>query len=276
MSYLDRFHYQLTGLASHPKIMFLHGMMGFTANWRRIAKAFEDQYQVMVFDQRGHGRSMHPEHGYRPIDYADDVALIVSELGWKEFFLVGHSMGGRVAMTYAARNPGRVTRLVIEDIGPSPGPSGGAFIERLLNIVSVPFESKAAARLFFENRFLELLKDQPRRKELAQYLYANMTENDQKQAVWRFSESGVRETIHEGRLVDHWPDIERLTMPTLLIRGSESSDLPRLLFEEMLIRNKAMRGVEIPGAGHWVHSDQPETFISALREFFGDPSRNGT
>lgn len=249
--------------------------MGFALNFRRIAKAFETDYNVLTYDQRGHGRSFHPaedgtQGGFAPEDYANDLKLILDELGWQTITLVGHSMGGRASYSFAAHNPGRVTRLVIEDIGPKTYDSGTGvtFVEQMLDAVPVPFESKKAAREWFTSEFPKIFAKHSKRLELAEYLYANIMENDKGQAVWRFSKHGVRQSVLEGRTHERWSDIEALTMPTLVMRGEKSGDLPKDAFEKMLAMNPNIQGVEITGSGHWIHSDKPDLFIDVLRRFF--------
>lgn len=268
MSILDHFHHSITGPEQAPKLVFLHGVMGYAANWRRIAKAFEERFQVLAYDQRGHGRSFHPSSGYGPDEFAGDLEEILNALGWREVHLVGHSMGGRVAMHFAASRPKRVTRLVIEDIGPSMQQVGVSLVLRMLDAVPVPFASKRDAKQWFDTKFMEIFREERQKEGLAAYLYANLIENEQKQAVWRFSEYGVREIVAQGRTREHWDDLRSLQMPTLLVRGEFSRDLPLTVYEQVLAINGNIQGVEIPGAGHWVHSDQPEAFIQALETFF--------
>jgi pimeloyl-ACP methyl ester carboxylesterase len=269
MSHLDKFHYVVTGPESAPKIVFLHGVMGFAANWRRIAKAFEDRFQVLVFDQRGHGRSFHaPEGGYQLSNYAADLKSILDELGWQKISLVGHSMGGRVALEFVAQCPQRVTRLVVEDIGPIMQASGSSLLLRLLDSIPVPFSSKREAKVWFDTRFMELFQNERQKQGLAAYLYANLVENEKKEAVWRFSDDGVRESVAAGRDGDQWDVVRNLVMPTLFIRGEFSRDFPREIFQQVLQESSLAEGVEIQGAGHWVHSDQPEIFIRVLTQFF--------
>jgi len=261
----------LTGDPAKPKLVFLHGLMGFALNWRRIAKAFEQDFHVLAYDQRGHGRTLkRPATGYAPEDYAQDLKEILNGLGWQKITLVGHSMGGRASYSFAAHNPERVTRLVIEDIGPKSYDTGTGvtLTERMLNAVPVPFSSKREAREWFNTEFPKIFASERRKEQLAEYLYANLTENDQGQAVWRFYEPGIRESVEQGRSHERWDDIEALTMPTLVMRGEHSGDLPRPVFERMLNMNPRIQGVEILGSGHWIHSDQPELFIEALKTFF--------
>lgn len=277
MSILERFHHAITGPEGAPKLVFLHGVMGFAANWRRIAKAFEDRFQVLVFDQRGHGRSFHAEAGhYLPRDYAQDLAGILDELGWEQINLVGHSMGGRVALQFVSEFPQRVSRLVIEDIGPTMQPVGASLIVRILDAVPVPFPSKREAKTWFETEFMARFAGERQKEGLAAYLYANLVENENKEAVWRFSEEGVRESVAAGRAGDHWEKIHALQMPTLVIRGEFSRDLPKDVYQQMLKENPLIQGVEITGAGHWVHSDQPEVFIHVLDRFLAGEKQPAT
>ena len=87
-------------------------------NWRRITPHFEQEYQILIFDQRGHGQSFHPPSGYFPKHYAQDLEDILKELGWNHIYLVGHSLGGRNALAFASKFTHRVGKLVVEDIGP--------------------------------------------------------------------------------------------------------------------------------------------------------------
>ncbi len=268
MSYLSQFHHQISGNANGAKLVFLHGVMGFGLNWRRIVRAFEDRYQILTFDQRGHGRSFHPTYGYAPADYAYDLFEILNDINWSAITLVGHSMGGRNALEFATQHSAMVQRLVIEDIGPGMNQAGSDLILDLIDSVPVPFASKREAKIFFETEFIAKFSDRPNVGGLAQFLFMNIIENERGQGVWRFSESGVRESVRQGRSQERWDDVASLTMPTLVVRGELSKDLPRDIFQRMIKCNQKIEGVEIEGAGHWVHSDKPEEFIAAMEKFF--------
>lgn len=153
MDFLKQFHYQLYGNSASPKLVFLHGLMGFGANWRKIVSSLEDQYQILTLDQRGHGRSMKPETGYAPENYADDLLKILDELGWEKIHLVGHSMGGRNALNFAARFPHRVISLVLEDISPVGNPNDVERYENLLAKVPTPNETGKTFLMHLLNAF---------------------------------------------------------------------------------------------------------------------------
>lgn len=247
--------------------MFLHGLLGSAANWRRITPAFEDRFHILTYDQRGHGRSFKPDSGYAPSDYAEDLRLILKELDWTGVHLVGHSMGGRNALEFAHRFSSELRSLVVEDIGVEASQQAKDSILKLLDLVPRPFTSRKQAREFFTNEYPKLISYARDPESLSQYFYSNITENEPGVVDWRFSLDGVKESLTEGRKSDRWDLIEELQVPTLYIRGEESTDLSQQMFDEILRKNKSIQGSVIKGAGHWVHFDQPDRFIEVLNEF---------
>lgn len=294
--FVDQFFTQITGPSEEsghasgeaPRLVFLHGVMGYAMNWRRVAKAFEDRYQVLAYDSRGHGRSDHADltkfpEAYSPESLAEDLRKILDDLGWEKVFLVGHSMGGRVAYTFAARYPERVRALVIEDIGPDVSPVGRSTAAKILDSVPVPFPNKRAAKDWFDTEFPKLFPGLRTVAALGAWLYANITENDAGEAVWRFHAEGIRAAVEAGRTQERWDEIESLAVPTLIVRGELSTDLTRPVFDKMLevtgtraglmaggvLRPRPrVEGVQIEGVGHWIHSEKHDDFVAALKTFF--------
>lgn len=278
-SYLEQFNYQFMRPAGKPvsdedkgnpalrRFVFLHGLLGYGLNWRRIATGLEQDDIAFVFDQRGHGKSFKPLTGYAPEDYADDLELIMQEVGWDSFILVGHSMGGRNALMYASKFPARVEKLVIEDIGPEAKPQAVDYYKALLNAAPTPFPTKLAAKEFFLNEFPKMGFARGNAETLGQYLYSNIIDTPDGKADWRFSKEAMFLSVTQGREEDHWAELKALSMPTLVIRGANSSELTQGIYEKMLTSNAHIEGVVIPNAGHWVHSDQPEAFLKTLLDF---------
>ncbi|MFP5518887.1 MAG: alpha/beta fold hydrolase [Bdellovibrionia bacterium] len=269
MAYLDNFFYQLTGPESGRKWVFVHGLMGYGGNWRRIISALEGSERCLSYDQRGHGRSFKPVSGFAPEDYSEDLKLILKELGWEKIILVGHSMGGRNVLNFAHRYPEMVEKLVIEDIGPEAKPGAHEYYEYLLNLVPTPFATRAEAKKFLMEDFVQIAKTREPASVLAQYFYANMAETNEGTVDWRFSRQGVIDSVRQGREDDRWHEVRGLKMPTLLIRGERSQDLSQEVYEKMLESNNLMRGVVVSNSGHWVHADQPQEFIQHLKSFVG-------
>jgi esterase len=115
------FHYRETGESSGPALVLLHALGENAGDWDEVAAALSDRYRVVAMDQRGHGQSEHTDE-YSFDLMRDDLRNFVDALGLERFSLVGHSMGGLVALLFAEEHPGRVERLVIEDAAP---PAGG-------------------------------------------------------------------------------------------------------------------------------------------------------
>lgn len=267
MSYLQNFKYELSGPESAPKLVFLHGVMGSSANWRRVIPAFQADFQVLSFDQRGHGWSFKPATGYAPDDYALDLKLILDELGWSRVSLIGHSMGGRNALHFAYKFPQRLQSLVIEDIGPQGNISAMEKTIRMVEMVPTPFASKAAAKEYFSHEFVDKMAGSAGARILGQFFYTNIEVVEGGKADWRFSKNAIFASLREGHFKPRWEVVRDLTVPTLFVRGERSEDFPRDEFERVLTINPNVRGVEIAGAGHWVHFEEPDEFIRVVREF---------
>ncbi|MEG3639900.1 alpha/beta fold hydrolase [Magnetococcus sp. PR-3] len=269
MDVLSSFHHQVAGENTQNRWVFLHGLMGSGNNWRKIVRALQSDRQILTYDQRGHGRSFKPRDGYALEDYAEDLKALLDALDWQKIVLVGHSLGGRVAMTFAHLYPERLQGLVIVDIGPG-GHSGAADrTVQLLEMVPTPFESKEAAKLYFETEFPHqaLAAGWEKVETLGPYLYSNLIEHASGEADWRFYKPGIVASVARSTDRARWDQIEALNRPTLLMRGQSSRYLPRDTFDAMVACNPCIEGVEISAADHWVHADQPEQFVAQLQRF---------
>ncbi|MCB0348346.1 MAG: alpha/beta hydrolase [Bdellovibrionales bacterium] len=257
MSYLQNFNYQLYGQETKPKLVLLHGLMGYGQNWRTIARHLEPYFHILTYDQRGHGKSFHPDSDYGPQNYADDLNKILQELGWNKIILMGHSMGGRNAIYFAHQFPKTVEALIIEDIGPESSSSSIHRLEEIIESVAVPYSSKKEAKDDL------LHKHSP---TLAQFLISSLEEVNG-EVVWRLSKRGILQSLYSGREQSHWKEWQGISAPSLVIRGEKSTDLDKETFQKMLSTNPNAKGVEIAKAGHWVHFEQPDAVTSAVKDF---------
>lgn len=244
--------------------------MGSAANWRRVVPAFKDKFQILTFDQRGHGASFKPSSGYTPDDYALDLRLILDELGWSKIILVGHSMGGRNALQFADKYSERLSGLVIEDIGPEGNKAATQRTIDMVKMIPAPFINKNVAKDYFSTEFVEKLRGRPGAKTIGQYLYTNIEVLADGRADWRFAKDAILSSLSSAYVSSRWEVVQALKIPTLFIRGETSEEFPRAEFEQVLASNSKIQGVEIKGAGHWVHSDRSTEFIEALATFFRD------
>lgn len=274
--FLSNFHYSVLtpqNIENPERIVFVHGLMAFSANWRKIASRMQDQYECLIYDQRGHGRSFKPETGYTLEDFAQDLNKITDELGWTQFHLVGHSMGGRTAMVFASLFPEKVKTLTLEDIGPEIDPKAEDYYRRMLGSVPTPFANKEAMKTFFAKDFASTFVSKEQTEILALFLQSNIEEAadgvNQGLYDWKFSKDAIIEIVHEAHKRDRWEEYKNLKTPILLIRGENSHVLTHETFEKMLQSNPNTEGVEIKQTGHWVHFEKYQEFLQYLREFIG-------
>lgn len=267
---LKDFHYSVLGNNEKNRIVFVHGLMAFAANWRKIASRLEDDFQCLIYDQRGHGRSFKPEHGYSPEIFAEDLNIITNELGWNSFHLVGHSMGGRNAIVFTNKYAHKVRTLTIEDMGPDADAKAVNYYQDMLEFVPAPFNSKDEMRNFFENDFIKNFKSKEPINILTTFLQANIEEKPNGKFDWKFSKNAVYEIVEEGHRRDRWFEVSNFKMPVLVVRGEHSHVLSKETFEKMQAVNPVIKGIEVPAAGHWVHYEKHNEFVQILRDFFSD------
>lgn len=265
-----KINYQIIGQDDAIPVVFIHGLMGFGGNWRKIVNLLGPRFKCLIYDQRGHGRSFKPAEGYAPEDYAQDLLHLSEQIGWSSFHLVGHSMGARNAMVFAYKYPEKLRSLVIEDMGPESNSQSHEYYEKLLNVIPTPFESRAAAKSFFENDFAKQMKFLDPVEVLGAFLNANLEEKPDGKFDWKFSKSGVLQTVKLGHVKDRWHEIASFRCKTLLIRGDKSSILSEAEFQKMLQINPLFEGLEIANSGHWVHFDQPQAFTESISKFIVD------
>lgn len=247
-------------------LVFIHGLLGWGLNWGPIIKHFEQEYHVLTYDQRGHGRSFHPE-SYKTEDFASDLVKLMDAKDIPRAHIVGHSMGARTAQCFAARNPGRTLSLVLEDMGPSPEPESTKDTEIMIKKVPVPFASKETMEQYFESEFYSKNSSGEKQKSvMAQFLKANLQRQTSGEFDWRFSLKGVLQTLEEG-LIPRWSEYKLLEVPTLVLRGEDSKHLTPQTYDLMMQSLQGVQGAVISGSGHWIHYQKPEEFSNHVLQF---------
>ncbi len=242
-------------------LVLLHGLMGYASNWGKVWSDLANERPVLIYDQRGHGKSGKPKTGYSPAHYAADLLQLINHYEWDNIHLCGHSMGGRVAIHFAAHHPERVESLILEDSGAFGNPQALAWIENLLNRVPVPFSDRSNAKEFFDYEF----RDDPL---VGSFLHANIEKKNDGAYGWRFSKDAMLETIEFGRSKDSTDDFKKIQCPTLIIHGELSAHLSKEEVQQMIDLNPhRTTGITISGAGHFVHPVKPNEFNAALKEF---------
>lgn len=244
-------------------VFILHGLFGSSDNWHTLGKRFESDFTVYYIDQRNHGRSPHsPVFNYDVM--SDDILKLVEDENLIKINFIGHSMGGKAAMQFAIRNPHRVGKMLIADIGPKKYPVTNRFVTDVLNQFDLYAltSRKEVEKILFAN-----IKD----NATVQFLLKNLYWNEKGKLSWRFDLESITnniERVSDAQPLPHAP----IPIPVLFLKGEKSdyifpSDikLMRAIFPFAIIN-------EILNAGHWIHADQPEVFYKTVLHFLTNTS----
>jgi len=260
-------HYLDWGTAGKPVMLLLHGLRGHCHSWDDVSARFCADYHVLALDQRGRGETdWAPRGDYSTDAFVADLEEFCDALGLERFTLVGHSMGGRNSMAFAGRNPDKLDRLVIVDIGPEIAPEGAARITR--EVVEVPEEfdtfDDAFQRVSGQNRFAS---EPVMRRRLAY----QTRELPNGKIGWRY-DPAIREQRRNGTGApppDLWTPLSQVPCPTLIVRGTETDTLSLSVAERMAETLADGRLVHVDNAAHMVFEDNPDGFNAALAQFLG-------
>lgn len=254
------------GREDAPPVVMLHGLRSYAYTWEPVAAALVDRYRVIALDQRGRGSSdWDPQRNYYAEAYARDLEVLVDALGLRRFVLAGHSMGGANAFVYSGKHPERLAGLVVEDMGPGASASsqGSERIRRELRDTPNGFNSWNEARAFWR-RQRPNISDTALDSRVAHSLKTG----ESGRIVWRHDAAGIaaaRLAATPAQLVDLWPFVTGLAMPTLVLRGGDSDFLSAATLEKMAAASPQICTVSVAQATHYVHDDQLAAFNAALR-----------
>ncbi len=242
-----------------PTIAFCHGLFGQGKNWMQIGKALSADHRVLLLDMPNHGRSPWTE----TFDYVELADLVAEDLrAHAPVALVGHSMGGKIAMCLALRHPELVERLVVVDVAPVAYPSGREFVGYIDTMRALDL-----AALERRDQAEEALSEAVPHPVVRSFLLQNLRRTGDGWH-WQINLDLLGESM-DG--LTGWPG-DRLGEasydgPVLWVGGADSDYISDEHSAEMDLRFPRNRRVLIKGAGHWVHSEQPEIFLEVVRRF---------
>lgn len=259
-------------------LIVLHGLFGSTGNWRTLCKRYAARRDVYALDLRNHGRSPHhPRMTFE--DMADDVLAFMDRQQLAGCHLLGHSMGGKVAMQLALEQAERVERLIVADIAPKAYPPRHDDVFAAIELID-------KTRITHRNQADKLIEHVLPGQATRLFLLTNLarishppsttTKGGEKSRPAR-DDGEYRWRIDVEAIRNNYPAISgappaasggrRFTKPTLFVRGGKSyyikgedTGVIAALFPNAVIE-------EIPSAGHWVHAEQPEAFYQMTEQF---------
>jgi esterase len=244
-----------------PPLVLLHGLFGQARNLGSVQAELAVDHRVIALDLRNHGASPHaPGMGYGAL--AADVAETLDALGVARCGILGHSMGGKVAMCLALDAPERISRLLVADIAPIAYRDDGghaAIIDALQAIPLVPGMSRAEA----DAALAATIGDPGLRGFLLQNLRTGPAPE------WRLGLAELAAGLHD---ILAWPaHAARYGGPALFIAGARSAYIAAASHPAIEKYFPDARIVTLEGAGHWLHADNPAGFLALARDFLAAP-----
>lgn len=242
-------------------LLILHGLFGAKNNWATIAKQLVGNHQVFCLDSRNHGESPHVD-SMSYLEMAEDLNDFMEQHQIEKASLVGHSMGGKIAMVFALNYPEKVNRLVIADIAPVDYPLG-SFQNIIESMLTLPLEQITSR----QEADQELAKriDEP---SLRLFLLSNLTRKENR-FVWKSNLSVIAEWIQGIREFPKLAELSNRVFKerTLFLRG-EKSDYVQNNHHELIYQLFPQTQIqEIENSGHWVHAENPKDFLQKLKQF---------
>lgn len=236
-------------------LVCLHGFLGSGDNLWPLADHLKDTHRCLLMDLRGHGRSPHGGP-YTLEDMADDVAETLADAGIGSTAVLGHSLGGKVAMALALRHPALVERLIVADVTMAKVPP--VFTVLLQDMAKVPL------RLERREDAEPYLRDAEPLLATRRFLLKNLVAAPEGGFRWRLDLEGL--SRDHQRILDSVPAGPPYTKPTLLIHGRDSTIVTPEGIELTRRYFPALRVLDLPG-GHWIHVDAKEAFNQAVEDF---------
>jgi len=244
-------------LGEGQPLIILHGLFGSLDNWITLGKRFSEHFKVVLVDQRNHGKSFHNS----AFDYsvmAEDLEDLIDYLGLKNPILLGHSMGGKTVMQFAAFHPEKVAKLIVADIAPKYYPVHHELI--IEGLKSVPLDS-LKKRDDVEAVLSEYISEVGTRT----FLMKNLKRNADGSFSWKMNLDTISNNIDEvGKELDYYLPIE---VPTLFIRGGNSDYVKDDDLDDISDIFPNVQFETIIGSGHWLHADNPDKFYDIVMKF---------
>ncbi len=238
-------------------LVIIHGFMGSLDNWHTLATKFADFGPVITVDQRNHGKSPHTAQHTIPLMVADLKAFL-TENKLTSIYLMGHSMGGKVAMQFALDFPDKVEKLVIVDIAPRKYLRGHDDVFEAINAIDLNnIQSRKEAEMAMQSIMPDF--------GLRQFLLKNLERNETGAYQWKMNLPVLHYYYEE--IIQEIGSNRKFLNPTLIIKGGKSKYISSKDEDDYLKLFPNYEMAIIPDAGHWVHAEQPELFFNKVEKF---------
>jgi esterase len=259
---LEYDHYSVpedgTKSAAAEPLIVLHGLFGAAINWRYICQSLAAERDIYALDLRNHGRSPHAASMTFP-HMAGDIFEFIDRLQLPPCAILGHSLGGKVAMQAALTKPEQFIRLIVADIAPRQYPPRHDDIFEAIDTIN---KSAISSRQQADDLIKRILPDQATRL----FLLTNLRRDDDGKFGWRVNMDAIRGNYE---IISGAPTVmgAKYDKPALFIKGGRSpyikeEDWPEI---QRLFPQSGLKTIE--QSGHWVHTEQPEDFLKIVGKF---------
>lgn len=242
-----------------PALVMLHGLLGSSRNWTTIGRALHERFDVHALDLRNHGCSPHAE-AMRWSELCGDIQAYLEKEGLNEIVLMGHSLGGKIAMRVACENPDIVRKLIVVDIAAKAYPPYHDAEFRAMKSVAI---GELDNRKEAEAALTPLVANWAMR----QFLLTNLVRDEATGAFkWQANVGALHASLPHIRQ-NSLLETDRYNGPTLLVRGANSDFIEDADADEMLHWFPQLHEVVVPKAGHNVHVENRSGFLEAVVEW---------
>ncbi|MBI5946110.1 MAG: 2-succinyl-6-hydroxy-2,4-cyclohexadiene-1-carboxylate synthase [Chloroflexi bacterium] len=251
------------GNSESPPLVFLHGFLGSEKSWHDINVALQEQYFCILPDLIGHGKNTNLEIN-SPLNFdvlTDWLLQLLDKIPAPKIHLIGYSLGGRVALHFAVHHPERIHSLILESA--SPGIMDET--ERAKRLVEDSARAESILRdgmsAFVENWYrMPLFASLNSHPEKLSTIKESAKQNDP-----RWMAKVIRD-LSPGAQTPLWDSLSKLSFPVLLISGAKDEKYLQVIHKMSERIPSAQKNI-VPEAGHNVHAEQPEKYISLLKNF---------
>jgi len=244
---------------SGDPVIILHGLFGVSDNWTSFGRDISEHFKIYIPDLRNHGQSPHSPVFDIP-SMVDDLMELIEDFEIRKPILIGHSLGGKVAMSFAVHYPEFVKKLVVVDIS-LRNYMNNHYQQSLLNaMLAVDFHS-ARSRSDVDRQLTAVVPD----IRIRQFLLKNVYWRDRKTLDWRPNLKAIN--INLPAILQEVESEGSYYGPSLFIRGSLSDYITNEDIKQIEIKFPGASVKTIDHAGHWVHVDNPGEFYSVVTEF---------
>jgi len=238
-------------------LVLLHGLFGSGDNWFGVAPKLAEKFHIFAPDLRNHGHSPHHAEMDYPLMAADMEEFFVARK-IESACIIGHSMGGKVAMQFALDFPARVKKLVVVDMAPRAyARAHDQIFAALLAVDLKLFQTRAEIEGALESKIPSL--------NLRRFLLKNLGRDEHGKFIWKMNLRGVAENY--SRLGEILSPQDHFHKPALFIRGGQSDYINAADEMEISRLFPAAKIQTIAAANHWVHADEPEEFVRLVLDF---------